>query len=187
MVSNFRSVLFTGVRGSGKSTIIQQLKSTSNFSSIYFDSYSNLLKSLVEKDEKDFSLFDSMSPKIKHYYRQKVISRLQFLCIDQIVFIEGHLSMYNSQLEDYEILFNQSDLIFFDLIIYFDISAQTIFKHRANDSKKSRINNISIVKQEIAYEEIYLKKVKTFKPVINVSSLSEIETKLYEILSSELL
>ena len=185
MLSKVRSVLFTGVRGSGKSTIIRQLKLVSIFSSIYFDSYSNLLKSLVENDKKDFSYFDSFSPKIKQKYHQEVISHLQSQNNDQIVFIEGHLSMYNSQLGHYESLFLQSDLDFFDLIMYFDISAHTIFEHRVKDSKKSRMNYLSIIQQEIIYEEDYLSTLQTIKPVFKVSSLSEIESILHEILASK--
>jgi uridine kinase len=185
MASKIRTVLFTGIRGSGKSTLIQQLKNFTSFNSIYFDSYSNLLKSFVEKDSEDFSLFDSFSFDVKKNYRQKVISHLESLSFTKLVFIEGHLAMYNTQLEQFETLFHQSDLNFFDLIIYYDISAQTIFDHRIKDVNKSRLPNLSIIQQEIAFEEEYLSSIKKNKSTIKISSLSEIKNLLLGIMAAK--
>lgn len=176
-----KSILFVGIRGSGKSTIIKQIKNQQKFSQIFFDSYSNQLKKIMEKENLTSSKFDSFSEERKIILRNQVIANLKQLRENQIVVIEGHLSMYNSQIREFERLFNKQDLLFFEMIVYLKIPTEIIYERRMRDPAKKREVDLDIIRKEIDFEEKYLEILSNLRKVETLTSLNEFEDILINI------
>ncbi len=129
---------------------------------------------VVNRERKNFIQFDGFPPNIKLEYRKKVINYLQTQRISKHLFIEGHLSMYNSTTSNYEILFNQMDLNFFDIILYFSIEPLIILERRKEDELKQRNMDLDIIINEIKFEEKYLHSLKKIKRIHIMESESQL-------------
>ncbi|MHA1648505.1 MAG: AAA family ATPase [Promethearchaeota archaeon] len=150
--------LFTGVRGIGKSTMIKTI-TTSIPQKIQYFSFSSVLKDIMGKE--NFLTFDFLPDKKKELYRIKVIEYLKKFQQQNHVdlLIEGHVTLFNYNTNEIDLVFTDLDCKFFTDIILLEIPAKKILNFRANDMKKKRMIDLEIIQMEILKERVESQRI----------------------------
>ena len=155
---SLRRICFTGIRGTGKTTLIERVKELN--SDVCFMSGSGILQKLMGKS---YSQFEFLSEDEKYAYRLKVNKTL---CETQFenkkdMLVDSHLTVLNLKNGGIDTIFTHKDYTFFTDLILFDSTPGEIYSHRKNDTKKKRIVDLETIKKELDLErKIALKITK---------------------------
>lgn len=150
LISNsLRRICFTGIRGTGKTTLIERVKKLN--SDICFMAGSGILQKLMGKSYSDFEFLPEDE---KYAYRLKVNKTL---CETQSenkkdLLVDSHLTVLNLKNGEIDTIFTHKDYKFFTDLILFDSTPDEIYSHRKNDTKKKRIIDLETIKKELDIE-----------------------------------
>ena len=156
--NSFRRICFTGIRGTGKTTLVETVKQQNP--DIYFMSGSDILQKLMGKS---YSQFEFLPENDKYAYRLKVN---QILCETQRenqtdLLVDSHLTVLNLKNGGIDTIFTHKDYTFFTDLILFDSTPGEIYSHRKNDTKKKRIVDLETIKNELDLERKTALKIST--------------------------
>ena len=144
-----RRFCFTGVRGVGKSTIINRIQS--HVPGIKFVSGSDLLHDMMGEGYKHFEYLPEAE---KYDLRIKLNSLLQSIQKDAAkdLVVDSHLTVFNLKTHVIDTIFTEKDLEFYTDIILLDSYPEKIYDHRARDTSKKRIVETEIIAKELDTE-----------------------------------
>ena len=147
--NSLRRICFTGIRGTGKTTLIEIVKGQNP--DVCFMSGSGILQKLMGKS---YSQFEFLSEDDKYAYRLKVNKTL---CETQYenqknLLVDSHLTVLNLKTGGIDTIFTHKDYAFFTDLILFDSTPDEIYSHRRNDTKKKRIVDLETIKKELDLE-----------------------------------
>lgn len=159
MVSDsLRRICFIGIRGTGKTTLIERVKEL-NFD-VCFMSGSGILQKLRGTS---YNQFEFLPENDKYAYRLKVNKTL---CETQSenkkdLLVDSHLTVLNLKNGGIDTIFTHRDYTFFTDLILFDSTPDEIYSHRKNDTKKKRIVDLETIKCELDTERKTALKIAT--------------------------
>jgi len=146
---SLRRFCFTGVRGVGKSTAINRIRS--HVPNIKFVSGSNLLHDMMGEDYKHFEYLPEAE---KYALRTKLNGLLQTIQKDAAtdLVVDSHLTVFNLKTHVIDTIFTEKDLEFYTDIILLDSCPEKIYDHRIRDISKKRIVDKKIISKELDTE-----------------------------------
>jgi len=147
--NSLRRICFTGIRGTGKTTLIEKVKGQNP--DVCFMSGSDVLQKLMGIS---YSQFEFLPEDDKYAYRLKVN---KILCETQYgnkkdLLVDSHLTVLNLKTGGIDTIFTHKDYAFFTDLILFDSTPDEIYSHRRNDTKKKRIVDLETIKKELDLE-----------------------------------
>lgn len=147
--NSLRRICFTGIRGTGKTTLIETVKGQNP--DVCFMSGSGILQKLMGIS---YSQFEFLPEGDKYAYRLKVNKKL---CEAQSenqkdMLVDSHLTVLNLKNGEIDTIFTHKDYAFFTDLILFDSTPDEIYSHRKNDTKKKRIVDLETIKCELDIE-----------------------------------
>ncbi|WP_319507740.1 ATP-binding protein [uncultured Methanolobus sp.] len=144
-----RRFCFTGVRGVGKSTVINRIRSS--VPDIKFVSGSDLLYEMMGEDYKHFEYLPEAE---KFALRIKLNDLLQTIQKDAAkdLVVDSHLTVFNLKTHVIDTIFTDKDLEFYTDIILLDSYPEKIYDHRIRDVSKKRIVDKEIIAKELDFE-----------------------------------
>jgi adenylate kinase len=148
-VSSLRRMCFTGVRGVGKSSVLKEIDGL--FPSVSFTSGSDILQEIMGDL---YSQFEYLPERKKYAYRLKIrdiLAEIQQQKQKDLL-VDSHLTVYNLKTGDIDVIYTHRDYGFYTDIILLDSNPKRILDHRQRDTKKKRIVDIDIIKQELEFE-----------------------------------
>jgi adenylate kinase len=148
-LSSLRRICFTGVRGVGKSSVLKEInKEKLNFS---FTSGSDILQDMMGEA---YSQFEFLPEYKKYAYRLKIRDTLHKMQEEnnKDLLVDSHLTVYNLKTEEIDVIFTHMDYGFYTDIILLDSYPERILDHRQRDSKKKRITDLNVIRQELDFE-----------------------------------
>jgi|GEM_PF-2058308 adenylate kinase len=146
---SFRRFCFTGVKGVGKSTVINRI--LSSVPDIKFVSGSDFLYEMMGEDYKQF---EYLPEEEKYALRIKLNSMLQSIQKDEAkdLVVDSHLTVFNLNTHVIDTIFTEKDLEFYTDIILLDSYPEKIYAHRARDFSKKRIVDKELIAKELDTE-----------------------------------
>ncbi|MDY0385975.1 MAG: AAA family ATPase [Methanolobus sp.] len=146
---SLRRFCFTGVRGVGKSTIINRIRS--RIPDIKFVSGSNLLHEMMGEDYRNF---EYLPEEEKYALRIKLNCLLQARQKDEAydLVVDSHLTVFNLKTHVIDTIFTEKDFAFYTDIILLDSYPEKIHDHRIRDLSKKRIIDKEIIAKELDFE-----------------------------------
>jgi adenylate kinase len=144
-----RRICFTGVRGVGKSSVLKEInKEKLNFS---FTSGSDILQDMMGEA---YSQFEFLPEYKKYAYRLKIRDTLHKMQEENNndLLVDSHLTVYNLKTKEIDVIFTHMDYGFYTDIILLDSYPERILDHRQRDSKKKRITDLNVIRQELDFE-----------------------------------
>ena len=147
--NSLRRICFTGIRGTGKTTLIEKVKGQNP--DVCFMSGSSILQKLMGKS---YSQFEFLPEDDKYTYRLKVNKVLYETQRDnqKDLLVDSHLTVLNLKNGEIDTIFTHKDYAFFTDLILFDSTPDEIYSHRKNDIKKKRIVDLETIKCELDLE-----------------------------------
>jgi len=147
---------FTGVRGVGKSTIIDRIKS--NVPEVHFVSGSGILQEMMGDD---YIFFEYLPEKEKYSLRIKLneLLRNTQLLVARDLVVDSHLTVYNLKTDFIDTIFTEQDIEFYTDIILLDSCPEKIYNHRSKDTSKKRILDMGNIARELETEREEAKRV----------------------------
>ncbi|MBP1908317.1 ATP-binding protein [Methanolobus bombayensis] len=144
-----RRFCFTGVRGVGKSTVINRIRSS--VPDIKFISGSDLLYEMMGENYKHFEYLPEAE---KYALRIKLNSLLQAIQKDtsKDLVVDSHLTVFNLKTHAIDTIFTEKDFDFYTDIILLDSYPERILDHRQRDTEKERITNLDVICKELDFE-----------------------------------
>ncbi|MFA0822730.1 MAG: AAA family ATPase [Methanomethylovorans sp.] len=147
--SSLRRICFTGVRGVGKSSVLQEINKEDI--NVCFTSGSDILQYMMGDAYSQFEFF----PEYKKYgYRLKIRDTLHKIQEENgmDLLVDSHLTVYNLKSGEIDVIFTHMDYEFYTDIILLDSYPERILDHRQRDTKKKRITNLAIIRDELNFE-----------------------------------
>jgi len=167
-----KKILISGVRGIGKSTLINKIQNKISESFVIFQ-YSQILQKVVGIER--FKTFDRLSEKKKNNYRRLVIAELESIekRENKHILVEGHTSLYNPKTENVESTMSAEDILYFNEIILCELNVNQILKRRQNDLSKKRELSLEVIQSEQDMEKkIALEWAKLTRNKFNTVQIS---------------
>ncbi len=151
-----RRICLIGIKGIGKTTLIKSV--LDKFSNIDYLIGSQILRELVGPT---FDRFDYFPEDKKKFFREKAIEYMlnRQQEIQKDVLVDGHTTLYNPIKKKPENVFTQLDCSFFTDLILLEVNALNVLERRKNDLNKKRITDLSIIKEELAFERTNSKRI----------------------------
>ncbi|KGK99658.1 hypothetical protein LI82_00065 [Methanococcoides methylutens] len=148
-LNSLRRICFTGVRGVGKSTVLEEIDKQSI--NMCFASGSGMLQDIMGEA---YAHFEFLPENEKYAYRLEIREKLQR--IQEIhkrdLLIDSHLTVYNLKTGDIDVIFTHMDYKFYTDIILLDSYPERIQDHRQRDTKKKRVTDLEIIRWELDFE-----------------------------------
>ncbi len=148
-ISSLRRICFTGVRGVGKSSVLKEINKEDM--NLCISSGSDILQKIMGDS---YSQFEFLPEYKKYAYRLKIRDTLHKIqeekCKDLLV--DSHLTVYNLKTGKIDVIFTHMDYDFYTDIILLDSDPKCILDHRQRDTKKKRITDLDIIRQELDFE-----------------------------------
>ena len=139
-----------GVKGIGKTTLIDAIRN--RVTNVEFIIGSEILRKIVGTE---FQNFDAFPEEKKEFFRKEGIKEFKKIQkkTGKDILVDGHVILYNPIIDKIEIVFTKDDSELYSDIILYETSAETVFDRRSKDTKKKRILDIDIIKEEINEEK----------------------------------
>ncbi|MDK2947551.1 MAG: hypothetical protein PWQ63_711 [Methanolobus sp.] len=148
-IRSLRRICFTGVRGVGKSSVLKEIHR--QLPNVCFTSGSDILQELMGNF---YAQFEFLPERKKYAYRLKIrdilVETQKQNCNDLLV--DSHLTVYNLKTGDIDVIFTHMDYDFYTDIVLLDSNPERILDHRQRDTRKKRITDLDIIKQELEFE-----------------------------------
>lgn len=146
---SLRRFCFTGVRGVGKSTLINRIRLC--VPDIEFVSGSDLLHEMMGED---YKYFEYLPEAEKYDLRIKLNGMLQTVqkSVAKDLLVDSHLTVFNLKTQVIDTIFTESDLEFYTDIILLDSYPEKIYDYRVRDLSKKRIVDKAIIEKELDTE-----------------------------------
>lgn len=156
--SSLRRICFTGVRGIGKSTVLEEIEKQGL--NVCFSSGSNILQEMMGEK---YAQFEFLPEDEKYTYRLKIRDRLQRIqeTNKKDLLVDSHLTVYNLKTEDIDVIFTHMDYEFYTDIILLDSYPERILDHRQRDTKKKRITDLEVIRRELDFERQKAAEIST--------------------------
>ena len=148
-LNSLRRICFTGVRGVGKSSVLKEINKEKL--NLCFTSGSDILQDMMGET---YSQFEFLPEYKKYAYRLKIRDSLHKMqeVNSKDLLVDSHLTVYNLKTGGIDVIFTHMDYGFYTDIILLDSYPERILDHRQRDSKKKRITDLSIIRQELDFE-----------------------------------
>jgi len=146
---SLRRFCFTGVRGVGKSTIINRI--SSKVPQVNFVSGSGILQEMMGKDYESFEYLPEEEKCSLRIKLNKLLQETQRIVSKDLV-VDSHLTVYNLKTGVIDTIFTEQDIKFYTDIILLDSSLEKIYDHRSGDTVKKRIIDRDIIARELETE-----------------------------------
>jgi adenylate kinase len=144
-----RRFCFTGVRGVGKSTIINRIRSS--VPDIKFVSGSDILQNMIGEGYRNFEYLPEEEKYLLRIKLNETLCEIQQQTGMDLV-VDAHLTVYNLKTKFIDTIFTLNDINFYTDIILLDSSPENVYCHRIQDTMKKRICDFEIIKKEVETE-----------------------------------
>jgi Archaeal adenylate kinase len=146
-----RCYCFTGIRGVGKSTLVNQVRK--DFPNTFFTSGSETLKEMMGEDYKNFEfLFESEKSRLRYELNQNLRNIQKKTQKD--LFVDAHLTVRNLKTGILENIFTENEIGFYTDIILLDSTPEKVLENRQKDVTKKRSLDIDSITEELEFERI---------------------------------
>jgi len=148
-MSSLRRICFTGVRGVGKSSVLQEVNKEEM--NLCFTSGSDILQDMMGEA---YVKFEFLPEYRKYAYRLKISDALHKVQKNnrKDLLVDSHLTVYNLNSGKIDVIFTHMDYEFYTDIILLDSYPERILDHRQRDTKKKRITDLDIIRKELDFE-----------------------------------
>lgn len=148
----------TGVRGVGKSTVVNQIKEKVN--NVHFITGSDVLRNMMEEE---YSNFEYLPEDEKYSLRIKLNEILRGIQKEtgMDLVVDAHLTVFNVKTKLIDTIFTQKDIDFYTDIILLDSNPEKVYYHRMKDVKKKRIVDFETIKKEVETERREASKISS--------------------------
>lgn len=146
---SLRRYCFTGVRGVGKSTVINRLKF--NISHIDFVSGSNILQEIMGDEYNHFEYLPEFEKYALRIRLNEILCKIQVKNKKDIV-VDSHLTVLNLKTNEIDTIFTKKDIEFYTDFILLDSNPERVYCHRSTDSTKKRIVIFDTIVKELDIE-----------------------------------
>lgn len=149
MSLQLRRICLVGVRGIGKSTLVQRvLPRLANVDHIVG---SAVLRELAGPD---FARFDHLPPEVKHGYRLSAIDWMEArqASVGRHILCDGHTSLLDESTGQVGPVFTERDCTFFRELVYLEAPLEVVLARRRADTRKRRSLDPRVVAAEIEGE-----------------------------------
>ncbi len=148
--NSLRRFCFTGVRGTGKTSLLNKVKPQNP--EVHCISGSDVLREIMGGEA--YSGFEFLPEEEKYAYRLKINKRLNKIQLDtdKHLLVDSHLTVYNLKTGDIDNIFTHRDYEFYTDLVLLDSTPEIVYQHRIKDSKKKRIVDLEIIERELGVE-----------------------------------
>lgn len=146
---SLRRYCFTGVRGVGKSTVIDRI--ISNVPEIQFVSGSDILQEMMGENYKKFEYLPENEKYELRIKLNDILCEIQKKTKMDMV-VDSHVTVFNLKTKVIDTIFTQKDIAFYTDLILLDSNPEKVYCHRRKDVEKKRIIDLETIKNELEIE-----------------------------------